>query len=134
MEAMANVAAPCVTMVHTLIRSIPIMESKLLPLPLVLWTTMGMSQHLSVQAKAAAERITKRTTTVEKRTTIDVNCLEVKIEIAQKSSYGLGCYNGQFVYGQFDGGSCGGDIQSVSDYLETFNANMEALECVPVSV
>ena len=51
-----------------------------------------------------------------------------------EESYGLGCYNGQFVYGQFDGGSCGGDIQSVSDYLETFNTNMEALECVQVSL
>jgi len=50
-----------------------------------------------------------------------------------EASYGLGCYNGTFVYGQFDGGSCGGDIQSVSDYLKTFNANIEALECVQVS-
>ena len=51
-----------------------------------------------------------------------------------EESYGLGCYKGQFVYGQFDGSSCGGDIQSVSDYLETFNANMKALECVQVSL
>lgn len=49
-----------------------------------------------------------------------------------QESYGLGCYNGQFVYGEYEGGSCGGDIQAVSDYLETFNSNMEALQCVQV--
>lgn len=49
-----------------------------------------------------------------------------------EESYGLGCFNGQFVYGEYEGGSCGGDIQAVSDYLETFNTNMEALQCVQV--
>jgi hypothetical protein len=59
---------------------------------------------------------------------------ELSGDRGERESYGLGCYNGEFVFGQFDGGSCGGDIQAVSDYLETFNANMEALKCVQVSM
>ena len=51
MEIMVNRAARCVTEVHTLTRSLPIEESKLLPIPLVLWTTMVISQHLQCEGR-----------------------------------------------------------------------------------
>lgn len=48
-------------------------------------------------------------------------------------SYGLGCYDGQFVYGQYSAGDCMGYIESVSDTMDDLNAALESLECIQVS-
>lgn len=48
-------------------------------------------------------------------------------------TYGMGCYDGQFVYGTYSGGGCTGTIQSVSNSLDDLNSGLEALDCVQVS-
>jgi len=50
-----------------------------------------------------------------------------------EESYGLGCEDGEFAYGSFNGTACQGGLNYVSDYLEDFNDGMSALECVQVS-